>query len=578
MSLPLRRLMPLLAVLLTVSSIAVAGRATWAEWVRLQAADQASQALQDFRLALVAAEMASRERGPANAVMGQGASASAMLRQHLVLARGRTDAAFAALQAMLQVRVADPRYATAQSHFDHARRQLQVGRAHVDGVARLPPSQADAEVIRVAVAAMAAVIPELMPAAEAAADGLQRAAPAIGGEAQAVKMAADLREQAGLLGSHLTAALALQRPLTRDEQLTLARTRGRIDQLREQLALRQEGQVTPPVLRSAWTQVQVSYFQTGLTMVEAVIRQGEQRGDYGQRPAGFAERYVPQMDAIVVLRDRLLGDISASVVREAQAARQALALTAGVTAASLLLLVLMLGTLQRRLLQPLGATIRVLHGMARGDYTRTLPEVRHRDEMAEVVQAVKTLRQHALLQQAREQERSALIARLNLRSNTDFLTGLPNRRCFVHTAQRLLEGTSLAGRPAALVLLDIDHFKSVNDRFGHETGDQALVHVARGIHAVIRPADLAARLGGEEFVVLLEGADGEQARQFAERLREHLCAQRLPLADGVELAVTASLGVALHQGGVDDLDGLLKRADAAMYRAKAAGRNCVVLA
>ena len=578
MGMPLRRLVPLLALLLSVFSLAVAGRALLAEWTRLQDADRAALALADLKTALVAAEMASRERGPSNALMGQGASAPAALRDGLSRARARTDRAIEALQTCLRARAGQPRQALAQRHLEQAVHQLQAGRAQVDAVVAQPHDGVDAAAIRQAVQTMAAVIPELGPAAALMADALQRAAPALAPSVQSARMAADLREFAGLLGSHLTAALTQQRPLTVEEHLAFERTRGRLDQVRGQLALRLDDTAAGGAVQAAWRDVSRAYFSSGLDFVEAVAGRGARDAAQGPDPAAFAQAYVPRMDAIVALRDQLLAQVSTAVAREAVDARWALAVTGSVTAATLLLLGLMAATLKRRLLDPLGATVQVLHAMARNDHTGALPVVKRRDEMAEVVDAVAALRQHARRQEAMALERSRLIAHLNERSNTDFLTGLSNRRCFVDTASTVLARAVAESRPVALVLLDLDHFKSINDRHGHDGGDRALVAVAEVLRGARRAGDLAARMGGEEFVVLLEGCDEGPALQFAQRLREQLSRLRVTLAGGGTLQLTASLGVAVQRMPGGSLDDLIRRADAAMYQAKSQGRDRAVLA
>lgn len=578
MGMPLRRLVPLLALLLSVFLLAVAGRAVLAEWARLQHADRAAWALADLKTALVAAEMASRERGPANALMGQGESAPAASRQRLAQARARTDRALVALRSVLRARAGEPHQTQAMHHLAQAEQQLQMGRAQVDAVAARMPAPADAQAIRQAVQAMAAVIPELWPATTLMADALQRAAPGQAPLVQGARMAADLREFAGLLGSHLTPALTQRRPLTVEERLGFQRTLGRVDQLQGLLAMRLGDGGTEDPVRAAWRSVNEDYLSGGLGMALTVADRGVRAAALGQDPAAFAQAYVPRMDTIVSLRDQLLAQVSRAVAREAVDARWALAITGSVTAATLLLLGLLAATLKRRVLDPLGATVRVLHAMARHDHAMALPVVTRRDEMAEVVDAVAALRQHARRQEAMAVERSRLIARLNESSNTDFLTGLPNRRCFVDAASKLLPRAAGDGRPVALVLLDLDRFKSINDHHGHDAGDRALVAVAGALKTATRAGDLAARMGGEEFVVLLEGCGEGQALQFAERLREQISCLRVVLADGGMLQLTASLGVAV-QCTPDGLpDDLLRRADAAMYQAKSGGRNQTVLA
>ncbi|MCQ4165440.1 GGDEF domain-containing protein [Tahibacter harae] len=160
-------------------------------------------------------------------------------------------------------------------------------------------------------------------------------------------------------------------------------------------------------------------------------------------------------------------------------------------------------------------------------------------------------------------------------ASTDYLTGLANRRTIAALgAQRLAQAARGSGG-FALALVDIDHFKAINDRHGHEAGDLALQQVARLLQAAAGSGDLAGRQGGEEFVVLLAAAGAAQALAAAGRLREAVRAQPLQLG-AAPVAITVSIGVAVAQGE-HSLDDLLRRADAALYQAKAAGRDRVEL-
>ena len=156
-------------------------------------------------------------------------------------------------------------------------------------------------------------------------------------------------------------------------------------------------------------------------------------------------------------------------------------------------------------------------------------------------------------------------------AESDALTGLPNRRGF----DRAL-AAALAGRgPAFLLMLDIDHFKAVNDRHGHAVGDLVLAEVAATLRACLRPADTAARLGGEELAVVLDGATPEAAGAFAETLRQAIAASGVLVEDGAPaVRVTASLGIARALPG-EDARALFERADRLLYEAKQAGRNRV---
>jgi diguanylate cyclase (GGDEF)-like protein len=174
-----------------------------------------------------------------------------------------------------------------------------------------------------------------------------------------------------------------------------------------------------------------------------------------------------------------------------------------------------------------------------------------------------------LLPRVAEEER-----RLFARATTDPLTGLLNRAAFEDRARSELARAGRTGRSIALAMLDLDHFKSFNDRFGHPAGDAALTAVARAISRAVRGIDAAGRYGGEEFIVLLVEADAEAALPALERIRAAVSALGPPR---VARPITMSAGVAVHQGLFDtsSLASLVVRADRALYAAKKAGRNRV---
>ena len=165
-------------------------------------------------------------------------------------------------------------------------------------------------------------------------------------------------------------------------------------------------------------------------------------------------------------------------------------------------------------------------------------------------------------------------AELDLISRTDVLTGLYNRRHLEEHLEQLFSAARRHGHGLAVLMLDIDHFKSINDTAGHAGGDEVLREVASRVRSAVRREDIPGRWGGEEFLLLLPylAADGVQA--LGERLRSAVAGRPVGLADGREIAVTVSLGGA---AGTDDggPEGLVRRADAALYAAKNSGRNRV---
>lgn len=158
-------------------------------------------------------------------------------------------------------------------------------------------------------------------------------------------------------------------------------------------------------------------------------------------------------------------------------------------------------------------------------------------------------------------------------SVTDHQTGLHNRRYFTEALEREFRRSLRTKDPLSLAVIDLDHFKRVNDTYGHQEGDTVLAEVAAFIKKEIRRYDIAARYGGEEFVVVLPETSLQQALQFAERCRAGI--QRLAFSGRIEeLAVTASLGIATYPSApVDSAESLFGEADKALYRAKTNGRN-----
>lgn len=162
----------------------------------------------------------------------------------------------------------------------------------------------------------------------------------------------------------------------------------------------------------------------------------------------------------------------------------------------------------------------------------------------------------------------------------DYLTGLLNRRAFMERLEAEINRSHREALGLGIVILDIDHFKEVNDRYGHQAGDQVLQEAARCLQSTCRRYDFAGRYGGEEFIIALPGAGKEQTVQIAERVRQTIsqCITYLP-QQNAQVSITASLGVAfLKSGEIFTSDQLISAADTALYMAKNGGRNQVVVA
>ncbi len=171
-------------------------------------------------------------------------------------------------------------------------------------------------------------------------------------------------------------------------------------------------------------------------------------------------------------------------------------------------------------------------------------------------------------------ERKALESRLEREAHTDALTGCANRRYFLELFGRELARARRYVHELSLLMLDLDHFKRVNDRYGHQVGDLALKMLVQVCGAELRKEDIVGRIGGEEFAILLPETGAERALEAAERVRTAVAAAEIPAAGG-PLHITTSVGLTTLRNGDETIDTLLGRADHALYAAKAGGRNRV---
>lgn len=573
--------------LLTLSTAALAllvcgmlAHITHDAWRRYDATNAGLQALRLTQSAMVAAEKLSFERGPVNAMLGAPLAADAARRERLQRGRAATDLALTQLERELpadhgqrpvSTSASVPRMAVLQP----LQQALAEARQTVDQLAALPPSARTPEQLTAAVERMFALVPLALDAVTGYTLASEHAYPRISRTLIKARYAVELREYAGRMGSMLTVALATQQPLSEAEHLQLQQLRGRIAQLRQQIQAAGDDGGDPAALAAVVARVDAISLGDGQRLVAEVERNSRAGKPYGMDTGQFAQRYVPTMTPILALRDELLREARVQARSDHEHARIELwiAVLAGV--AILLMLTLLILIVRRRVVVPmLRATLAVIR-LGNGDYSRDPSGSQRNDEIGDMLRALATLRTNSIERQQLELERKRLIEELRLRANTDYLTGILNRRAFASAGNKRLHAAQVQNETLAVILFDIDHFKSVNDTYGHEVGDQVLIHVAALVRAALRDSEILARHGGEEFVVMPTHCTQEQAGILAERLRAAIEREPLKLADGQILRVTASFGVASASGPTAALDALLHAADLALYRAKRKGRNRV---
>ncbi|URI08616.1 diguanylate cyclase [Aquincola tertiaricarbonis] len=553
----------LLALTVATTSTAVILNA----WREQRQAARGGEALHQLRAVLVAAELASRERGPSNASLGEDLPGTDTTRHALGNARVGTDAAFEQLQTVLSA--SDEVHPVVQAQAAAARQQLGVGRAAVDRVAAQRRADRASADVQQAVQAMIAVIDQLAPAMSRLANDAALAAPSAADAIKGAHQAAMLREYAGQLGSQLTAPIATAQPLGPEDQIKLQRLRGRLQQLGEQLDHSVAAATHQPEVRSAVAAMRQRYFGDAMHFVDGQIDLGLRSGVYSVTTAGFAARYVPDMESILRVRDLLLDEATAAATASLQRAQRQLRwqLTGGAAVALLLA-----GTgwfLLRRVVRPLGHTTDLIVAIAQGRLDVPMPARRGSDEFGEVLDAIAVLRDHSAARRIAEEA----IRRM---AYHDGVTDLPNRRLLEDRLDQVLPDMQRRGTRCAVLFIDLDRFKQVNDQHGHEAGDWLLQQVAARMKQVLRASDLAARTGGDEFVVLLpDTAALAGAMTVAEALRSQI-EQPFVTPQGLTLRISCSIGVALYPDQAGTASELLRLSDEAMYRAKRRGRNQVV--
>ena len=590
----LTTLFALASTALAVLVCAMQGRILWGEWQHYRAAQGGLYALQLVRQSMAAAEKISYERGPVNAVLGDGEPADPAKRALLTRARSASDQALAQLERDLAASplaggldgaaseghghdgpgAGNPATPPATSPAASLHSSLAAARREIDTLAALPRAERAPARLTAVVERMFALVPRVLATVSRYTAESEQAYPRISKLLMKARLAVELREYAGRLGSRLTVALTRQLPLTPTEQAQMEFLRGQIHQLRLLIELPDSGEPAAEVERAERAMDQV-YFGQCLALVRGVEADSLQGRPYGMDTAQFAQRYVPCMRPILEVRDVLLGAAQAQAEADYEAVRRELVLACLSGATILLALTLLMLIMRRRVLMPLLRATRATIRLGNGDFSRDAGGSDRPDEIGDLLRALSTLRIASIDKQRLEQERESLVAELKHSADTDYLTGILNRRAFTAAGNQRLRGAQERRLSLAVILFDIDRFKTVNDNYGHDAGDQVLVRVAEVARRELRDGEILARYGGEEFVVMPGYCSLAQAQVVAERLRAAIAAEPILLADGRLLRVTASFGVACSSGQPCALDTLFHDADLALYRAKAKGRDRV---
>ncbi|KAE8753391.1 diguanylate cyclase [Paraburkholderia madseniana] len=576
-TMPVTRLLGFLVACILAAVTVPVGWALAHEWSESNGASVALQAFEGFRASLVVMEKVSAERGPTNAALGEDLPISAPCAETLARARAESDRQIAHLVAILKDRSCAGDCARESAAIEKMRVDLGTARARVDVLLAKPLHERRSAEISEAIQGMIAIIPEVAPPLDEISLAVREGGPGTLNWVPTTRLLADLREFAGQLGSQFTAALAAQRPLTTKELRGIERIRGRVDQLHALVINRLTVSPRSDAARAALANMERQYFVTGIGYAEHVQALAIRGDATGISPARFAAAYVPPMRSITGLRDVLLDLAEADLHDRRIDARIRLLVAFAVAMLICGVLAAMLLIVRQRMVAPLLDAARMIDAIASGDLNAEVPVVPHSMEVAKLLASIAALNASRIEKMKLENLRDRLMLDMKELSETDSLTGLANRRALERRAKADWRTVNLDEPNYAIVMFDVDRFKQVNDTHGHGAGDLTLRMVAQLCRQTWRQTDIVARVGGDEFVVLMRVSEQEHAVAAAERMRSAIAQTPVSSGHGDPFTVTASFGVACCEApGTADVEQLFKLADNLLYRAKKSGRNCVI--
>jgi len=516
-----------------------------------------------YQQILTAGNRISAERGPSNSVLGEHLNADAKgAHERLESFRHRTDAA---LHDIL-LNVED--YGVDAGAIMRLQNKLATARKLIDRLAALPKSQRSSQDIAVAIQEMFDVVEALRPVTTSAINRMVAQDKSLAAPAMMAEILADLRDQVGRYSSYTMPYIVTGEPLSDTALNDISMTRGRIFTLwqlaQDEVGFRDGNAQLVEVSRQA----AAKFFSTGIPIADKIIEEGRSGKNYSLTTKELTDLYVPSFLPIENLRITFLTTSINDAIATRDSAFFWLTTVLAITTIIIVDHIAIIWAVQTGIFRPLLSACQQIIALAEAGHVEHISIPKGAHEFGRLYDSLQVLKR-------RLAERSLMAARLKEQADTDALTGLLNRRAF----DRYCEDIALlgAGMKIGFILLDIDHFKSVNDTHGHQAGDKVLRAVGHLIRANIRQTCIFARYGGEEIAIVVPNDESHETGIIAERLRSAMEQSTIDLESGVKLQVTASFGVAFGGGESLNWTHIFGEADEALYKAKAAGRNKVVV-
>lgn len=526
-----------------------------------------NQALTEIQALQAVADLAnkiSRERAPANKLMSSNQQDFAQHVLELKLYRLTVDEQ---KQKTLEVLKHSNLPNLDLSLFDRLDEALTQGRQQVDAYAALPREQRNAET-------MDQAILKMFNAWDRSHDVLKDVIAVSEGKDTAVSnfyvqilLLADLRDQAGRAASNVMAHVAFKQPIPETNLARSLQTRKQVMYLWELIDTLQPERDKTEEFKVLHQAVYNEFLAKGLLIVERLMNESIYHRPYYLTGTQLTEAIVDKFSTVVELQNYLLKYSVEKAIIEKHKAQNILLTTVGISLISIFAALFTMIYARKRVFSPLIQAREILFDLSHSSIRPNPMDTKDQPaNMYSLFTAIQQLKQTL-------QQRDALEFRLKNIAHLDSLTGVANRYA-LNEYIKLLENQPTQFSETCLMVIDIDHFKQVNDVYGHLMGDQVIQFVAEKLKENIRTSDLLVRYGGDEFIVLIENVGMERALKIAEKIRSEIYeAKSVDNVRCPDLKVSISIGVAI---GATSWMALLEKADRALFQAKEQGKNKVV--
>lgn len=526
-----------------------------------------NQALTEIQALQAVADLAnkiSRERAPANKLMSSNQQDFAKHVLELKLYRLTVDEQ---MQKTLEVLKHSNLPNLDLSLFDRLDEALMQGRQQVDAYAALPREQRNAETMDQAILKMFSAWDrshDILKDVIAVSEGKDTA---VSNFYVQILLLADLRDQAGRAASNVMAHVAFKQPIPETNLARSLQTRKQVMYLWELIDTLQPERDKTEEFKVLHQAVYNEFLAKGLLIVERLMNESIYHRPYYLTGTQLTEAIVDKFSTVVELQNYLLKYSVEKAIIEKHKAQNILLTTVGISLISIFAALFTMIYARKRVFSPLIQAREILFDLSHSSLRPNPMDTK--DQPANVYSLF------AAIQQLKQtlQQRDALEFRLKNIAHLDSLTGVANRYA-LNEYIKLLENQPTQFSETCLMVIDIDHFKQVNDVYGHLMGDQVIQFVAEKLKENIRTSDLLVRYGGDEFIVLIENVGMERALKIAEKIRSEIYeAKPLDNVRCPDLKVSISIGVAI---GATSWMALLEKADRALFQAKEQGKNKVV--